>query len=379
MIVAAYVWSESTVNSKLKNSDRQYIIQSKWKDPNQGYEIATAGQLAKALRENYPNLVANFYRCDGITSNVSKGDKAFREGLQVGDSTLFTMYGFTFLHGDPNTALNGPFSAVITSGKAIKYFGKPDVIGQTITIESFSGSKHDFMITGVMKDPPWNSVTRLVNDYPNDIYVANSNLNFFGRNMNWDNPTIASYIELQRGVKPGDLEKPMRYLIKQNTQFSESLTPYLVSLKEYYLTANNGLVKKMLYALSAIAFFILLMAIINFVNMAVSRSSSRMREIGIRKVLGWLTKQLITPILVESIILVFFSALFALLIYLFTKDLFADILDKEIPSLHQFPFYFIGIPVLFILITGLMAGFFSAFVFLSIKNVQSLKGKFNML
>ena len=118
MIVAAYVWKESRVNADLKNADRQYIIQSKWKDPNQGYELATLGPLAKALRDNYPNLVANYYRYDGITTNVSKGDKAFREGLQVGDSTLLTMYGFRFLHGDPNTALQGPFSAVITADKA---------------------------------------------------------------------------------------------------------------------------------------------------------------------------------------------------------------------------------------------------------------------
>ena len=375
MIVAAYVWNEARVNSDLENAGNQYIIQSKWKDSNQGYELATLGPLAKALRENYPDLVVNYYRYDGITSNVSKGDRAFREGLQMGDSTMFIMYGFRFLQGDPHTALNGPFSAVITADKAIKYFGQTDVVGQTITIESFSGSKHDFMITGVMDDVPWNSVTRLVNDYPNDIYISTSNLSFFGRNMDWTNPTIASYIELQKGVKPDDLEKPMQYLVKQNTQFSETLTPYLVPLKKYYLTANNGLVKKMLYALSAIALFILLMAIINFVNMAVSRSSARMREIGIRKVLGGLKRQLIVQFLVESIILVFFSTLFAFTIYLLTKDLFTTVLGKEVPSLNQFPVYFIIIPIIFILVIGIMAGLYPAFALSSLKTVQSLKGK----
>ena len=175
MLVSAYVWNESQVNKGLKNAGNQYIIQSKWKDPNQGYELATLGPLAKALRENYPNLVANYYRWDGITSNISKGDKSFREGLQVGDSTMLDMYGFTLLHGDPHTAFDGPFSVIITTDKAIKYFGKTDVVGQTITIENFSGSKHDFMITGVLNKFPRNSVTRLVDDYPNDFYISVTN------------------------------------------------------------------------------------------------------------------------------------------------------------------------------------------------------------
>ncbi|MEI9908186.1 MAG: ABC transporter permease [Bacteroidota bacterium] len=377
MLIAAYAWNELQVNTELKNAGNQYIIQSKWKDPNQGYELATLGPLAKALRENYPDLVANYYRYDGITSNVSKGDKSFREGLQVGDSTMLNMYGFRLRQGDARTALNQPFTAVITTDKAVKYFGKTDVLGQTITIENFSGSRHDFMITGVMDKFARNSVTHLVDDYPNDMYVSISNLDFFGRNMNWDNPSIAGYVELQKGVTPGDLEKPLQYLVSQNapSHISKNLVPYLVSLKEYYLVANNGLVKKMLYALSAIALFILLMAIINFVNLSVSRSSARMREIGIRKVLGGLKRQLIIQFLAESIILVFFAALLAMAAYLLTKDLFSNILDKEIPALSAFPLYFITLPLALTLIVGLLAGIYPAFVLSSLKSVDSLKGK----
>jgi putative ABC transport system permease protein len=381
ILVGAYVWNELQVNEGLKNGGNQYIILSKWKNPNQGYELATLGPLAKALRDNYPNLVANYYREDGITSNVSKGDKSFREGLQVGDSTLLDMYGFGLMHGDQRTAFEGPFSAVITEKMAIKYFGKTDVVGQTITIENFSGSKHDFMITGVLNKISRNSVTTLVDDYPNNIFIPNTNLSFFGRNMDWNNPSIASYVELQKGVKPEDLKKPIQQLVSQNTseQVSSNLTPYLVPLKKYYLIANNGLVKKMLYALSAIALFILVMAIINFVNLSVSRSSSRMREIGIRKVMGSLKKQLILQFLVESIVLVFFATLFSIIFYILTRDLFSNILGKEIPKLNNFPVYFIGFPLLLIFITGLLAGIYPAFVLSSLKSVESLKGKLSSI
>src|SRR4051794_18318545 len=124
LLIAAYVWSELQVNTNLKNAGRQYIIESNWKDPNEGFYLATFGPLGKALRESYPDLVANFYRFDGITSNISKGDKSFRENLQVGDSTVLTMYGFQLLYGDARTALNQPYTTVITADKAVKYFGR---------------------------------------------------------------------------------------------------------------------------------------------------------------------------------------------------------------------------------------------------------------
>jgi ABC-type antimicrobial peptide transport system permease subunit len=377
LLIGAYVWSELQVNTYLKNADRQYILQSKWKDPNQGIDLTTLGPLAKALRENYPNLVANYYRWDGVSSNVSKGNKSFREGVQICDSSMFNMYGFTLLYGDPKTAFEGPFSLVITSDKAKKYFGKTDVLGQTLTIENFSGSKHDFMITGVLKKPAKNSVTYISDDNDNQFYISSNNLGYFGRNMDWPNQYIVGYIELQKGVSPKDLQKPMEHLIKENApqQIASGLTPYLVPLKDYYLDANNGLIKKMLYALSAIALFILLMAIINFINMSISRSGSRMREIGIRKVLGGLKKQLILQFLVESMILVFFATVFSFIIYMLSKNLFSDILMTRLPSLTDFPFYYLVFPFVLILLIGFIAGIYPAFVLSSLKSVDSLKGK----
>ena len=381
LLVGAYVWNELQVNTKLKNAGDQYILQSRWRDNNQGIELTTLGPLAKALRENYPGLVANYYRWDGITSNVSKGDKSFREGLQICDSTMLDMYGFSLVHGDANTAFHGPFSVIITADKALKYFGKTDVVGQTLTIENFSGSKHDFMITGVLQNPSKNSITYVNDENDNQFYISSDNLNYFGRNMDWANPYIVGYIELQKGVTPEDLVKPMQFLVRQNAspQVAANMTPYLVSLKAYYLSANNGLIKKMLYALSAISLFILLMAIINFINMAVSRSATRMREIGIRKVLGGLKKQLILQFLIESMIIVSLATIFAFMIYFLARDLFGNILGRDIPLLTSFPLYFIVFPVLLVLIIGFTAGIYPAFVLSSLKPVASLKGKLSSI
>lgn len=377
LLISAYIFSQLQVNNHLKHAGNQYIIQSKWKSPEEGYEIVTAGPLAKALKDNYPSLVANYYRFDGITTNVSKNNKYFREGIQMGDSTLLNMYGFTLKYGNTATALREPFTAIISQDKAIKYFGTTDVAGQTLTIENFSGQKHDFLITGVLNKYSKNSVTHLVGDFPNEIFISDANLDFFGRDMSWQNPSIASYIELQQGVSPKELEKPMAYIMKRDAPplFASDLTPYLLPLKTYYLEQNNGLIKKMLYALSGIALFILIMAVINFINMSVSRSAARMKEIGVRKVLGGLKKQLIAQFITESVIIVLFATLFALIIFISTKNLLGSILNTAIPSLQSFPFYFVVFLLLFIFIVGFIAGIYPAFVLSSLKSVDSLKGK----
>lgn len=378
LLISTYVWTEWQVNRQLKNAGNQYLLQSKWKDPTMGSELTTIGYLPKALREQYPGLVANYYRWDGITSNVSKGDKHFREGLQIGDSTLLNMYGFTLLHGDVKTAFNNPYSAVITVAKAVKYFGKTDVVGQTLSIENFSGSKHDFVISGVMEKPSKNTITAINDDNNNEFYLPLNSVAYFGRNIDaWNNPYIVGYVELQKGITTKDLEAPIKKLMGLHapTQLSENLLPYLVPLEEYYLTANNGLVNKMIYTLSFIAFFILMMAIINFVNMCISRSSTRMKEMGIRKVLGGFRKQLIGQFLTESVLLVMLATAFALLLYQLVRPYFSEVLGKELLSLAGFPLYFIGIPFLLALSVGFLAGIYPAFVLSSLQSVDSLKGK----
>ena len=378
LLVAAFVWSQLQVNEHLKHADRQYIIQSKWKNPGMGQELTTIGELPEALKREYPHLVANYYHWDGVSTNVSKGNKVFREGLQVGDSSFLSTYGFKLLHGNEAAALTDPFSVVITVEKAKKYFGRTDVVGETLTIENFSGSKHDFMITAVMDEQPANSVITVNEDNANGIFLPFAATRYLNRQVEgWDKFYLVGYVELQPGVQAAEVDRAMQQLVKSHAPpfAAENLQPYVVSLKDYYLSANDGLIRKMLYALSATAIFILLMAIINFINMAVSRSSSRIREIGIRKVMGGLKQQLIGQFLVESILLVFFATLLAMFLYVMAAPFFNTMLGTELPGLASFPVYFIVYPLLLTLLTGVLAGIYPAFVLSSLKSVDAVKGK----
>ena len=378
LLIGAYVWGELQVNRHLKDSDNQYIIQSKWKNPNMGFEFACAAELPKALKENYPGLVTNYYRFDGMTTNVSKGDKHFRESIQVGDSTLLNMYSFKLLQGNTNTALNDPFSVVITSRMAMKYFGRTDVVGQLLSFENFSGDKHDFTVSGVLGAIPKNSVTTLNVHNISDFFFNADAAKYFKRNLTgWANTDVIDYVELKKGANPKAVENAMIVLLHKNApeQISKNLTPYLVALKDYNMIAEGGIVKKMTYTLSCIALFILLMAIINFVNICIGRASGRMREMGIRKVMGGLRKQLIWQFLAESTLIVMMAMIVALVVYSIARPYLSDVLGKDIMGLFSFPVYFIPVPFVFALIVGMLAGIYPALVLSSLKSVDSLKGK----
>lgn len=187
LLIGSYVWGEFRVNRPLRNADRQCIVQSRWKHENMGMDITTLAPIGPALKANYPNLVANYYRFHGVSATLSHGANHFRESIQVGDSTLLTMYGFGLSQGDPHTALAAPNAIVISEAKAMKLFGKTDVLNQSLTVETPQSGKQSFLITGVLKPLPPNSVSNLLTE-ANEVFMTMGALPAFGADMtNWQN------------------------------------------------------------------------------------------------------------------------------------------------------------------------------------------------
>jgi putative ABC transport system permease protein len=372
LLIGAFAWSEWRVNRDLRHADRQYFLESVWRDPSMGPSITTLGQLGPALKANYPSLVANYFRWDGIDCNISVGDRHFREPVGIADSTLLDMYGFRVIDGDPHIALTDPFTIVITASKAQKYFGRTDVVGRSLMVSSNSGAQKPFRITAVMADPPRNSVTDLIPAAVTRVFVPEVSQPFFGRNMAWQNIYTPSYIELQPGVKPEQLAEPIKHLIQVNTpQFAADLKVKPRPLTEYYLSGARKMVMTLFY----IAIFILLMAVINFVNLSIGRSVSRMREIGVRKVLGGLRIQLIGQFLAESVLMTILATGLALLIYSACTHLFSGMLGKDLPPITALPAaIWVFLPA-FAMLLGALAGLYPAFVLSSMPSVDSLKGK----
>ncbi|MVN92873.1 ABC transporter permease [Mucilaginibacter aquatilis] len=374
-IIGIYVWQETNVNHKLKNSANQFIIQSKWKDGNMSIETTTIAQLPVALKNQYPNLVANYYRWDGVTAITSKDDLHSREVIAIGDSTAFGMYGFEFAYGGSKQNLAVPDGMVISEEKAVKYFGKVDAVGKTLTLENFAGKKQDFIVKGVLKKMPFNSVTQLNNGETLGIFLPVSAAKFFDRTMEgWANFYIMGFVELQPGASISSLNTAMNQLIQKNAAgtISSNLTAYALPLTKYYLSST---VTKMLYTLSFTALFILTMAVVNFVNISVSNSVRRLREMGLRKVLGSMRRQLVGQFLVESVLTVLMANFIALIIYLLARPYFGNLLNTELARFSAIPLSFYGISILFAVIIGLIAGAYPAIYLSSLNSIDSLKGK----
>ena len=384
LLIGAYVWDELQVNRTLKNSDRQYVLKSNWKKESMGVDFATLGPIAKHLKEDYPSLVKNYYRFDGISTLVSKGDVRSREHIQLGDSSLLRMYGFKLLQGHEATALVHPYSVVITANKALKYFGKDDVVGETITIHNFKGEKQVFHITGVLKPKPRNSVTCLNNENSQNkslrtgLYMSTNACAFFGRSGLdvWSNIFTPSYIELKEGVSGKDLEIPIQKLIAEHAseKIKNNLNIRAVSLTDFYLEKDEGVVKKMLYTLSLVGLFVLLMAIINFISISISMSGSRMKEIGVRKVLGGVRRQLIFQFLIESFLQVLCATLLAVFLFSVLRPFLNQILGVEIPELANFPVQTVYVLIALVVGISILAGTYPAFILSSFKSIAALKG-----
>src|SRR3989337_2704516 len=114
--------------------------------------------FAQVLKEAYPHLISNFYRSFWRNTIISNGEKHFRDNVQVGDSTLIDMFGFSLLYGNQGTLFDSPGAVVITAERALKFFGSTNSVGKTLTIQNTEGQGHDFIVTGVLQDIPANSI-----------------------------------------------------------------------------------------------------------------------------------------------------------------------------------------------------------------------------
>ena len=379
LVIGIYVFNQYGVNKWLKNVNNQYILKSDWKVKEMGLDITTFGPLAKTLREEFPSLVANYYRYNPVTNVVSAGDKHFKENIAIGDTTLISMYGFPVLYGNKYHAFPDNSSAVITETMAKKLFGKADVVGKVISVMAITNQKQFYKVSAVVRDIPFNSVTNLVGDNYR-VFVPTIGNQFYGGgdpSEGWSGPYEVSMVELKQGISPKDLELPIQQTLKKYTpkNVQDNLTVQLAPVKNYYLEDHNGAVSKMILSLAFVAIFILLMAVINFVNINIGTSAYRLKEIGLRKVFGGEKKQLILQFLSEALLLTAVAGVISLVLYEILRPVFSQVLNTTFESLFQFNTTIVFYFIVLIFLTGFFAGIYPAFVLSSLKVVSAVKGK----
>ena len=380
ILIISFIATELSYDRFHKNSEQIYRLGL---DANVGgnqilMPVSTA-PAALALVQDYPEILdAVRLQPIGKVSIKDRDLEFFEENALYADNSIFNVFTFPMLVGDPQSALKTAYSMVMTENTANKYFGDQDPIGKILKVDN----QFDYTVTGVVENFPKNS------HFTFDILCSFESLYAQYRESleEWMNFSLYTYLLLQENLNPKVLENKFPDLIDKHMGitlkaiggeinfFLQPLTKiHLHSHMENEIGANSDIAY--IYIFSAIALFILIIACINFMNLATARSALRAREVGIRKVIGAERKELIRQFLGESLIYSLFSMLVAVLLAHLVLPLFSSLSGREL-SIDYFgmPWLIPGL-VGMILFVGFAAGSYPALFLSSFQPVRVLKGR----
>ncbi|HOI32002.1 MAG: ABC transporter permease [Bacteroidales bacterium] len=382
ILILMYVKDELSYDRYHQDADQIYRLVSKHDFEGVGEESASAPfPVGPTLLSEYPALIEHTVRVFNFQaprSLIQLGDKSFNERqLYFADSNFFQLFDYHFIYGNPNTALNESFALVITKETAKKYFGNENPMGKTLRYEN----QFDLKVSGVIEKVPANS------HFHWDMMASLASVkSMYGGRLpqTWVWNPCWTYIKLNEGVEPENLEADFPHFIEKYfyDAMKESITLFLQPLTKIHLHSRldyeiepNGNITYVVI-LSAIAVFLLLIAIINFMNLSTATSSRRAREIGMKKVVGADKLQLVGQFLGEAILMSMLALFLSLLLVEFSLNWFNSLADKNL-SLRQllepkFAFFLLILG----LITGLLSGIYPALYLSSFQPLKVLKGQF---
>ncbi|MGH7496485.1 MAG: ABC transporter permease [bacterium] len=373
ILILLFVQDELSYDQYHENAGRIYrVYRSKTANPSEGFALVGA-PWAPALVRDYPEIARalRFRHLD--RSLLGHGDRRFyEEGGLYADSTLFEVFSFPLIQGDPKTALARPNTVVLTEAMAQKYFGDENPIGNSLTLNN----KSELQVTGVMKNVRRNSHFRF------DFLISFATYNAWDLNE-WRMNNFYTYLLLAKDLSAPALEEKLPDFVAKymGQQAQSAFTVHLQPLTTIHLHSQllgeleaNGDVAYV-YIFSAIAFFVLLIACINFVNLATARSARRAPEVGLRKVVGALRSQLMRQFLGESILLSFLALLFTIGLAELFLPAFNLLSGKELRMDYTAqPALALGL-IGMALLVGVISGAYPAFFLSSFRPVAALKGK----
>ena len=372
LFISLWIQDELSYDRFHERADRIYRVVRA--DENGEASFArTAPLFAPTLRDNFPE-VEQAIRIKPSGSVVRYGENLFQENyFFFADPQVFDVFTFPLLQGNSKTALNDPYTVVITKEMAEKYFGEENPLGQILTI----GDSTNIKVTGIMKNLPANThvqIDFLVSWATRERLIKPEWLN------TWRSGIYYTYVLLPQDYAATELERKFaKFDIKdgKNDQLFIHLQPltdiHFYSHLKTELQANGNILY--VYMFSAIALFVLLIACINFMNLATARSAQRMREVGMRKVLGAYRTQLIGQFLGESMIVTGLALVLSIGLVEMGLPHFNTFSGKELTLGATNAFGVVAGLAALALLVGLIAGSYPAFFLSSYQPVRALKGQ----
>jgi predicted permease len=368
-----FLWVEDELNYNHNNCKKDQLYQVL---ENQAYDgktytfSATPGLLAPVMKDELPGIRNTCrFTWDQYTL-FSLHDKSIYERGFYADSSVFSMFTLPFIQGKKEKAFDQLYSLVISEKMARKFFGEDkNIIGKTLKVDN----KQEYVISGVMKNLPENSSFQFDWLAPFKIYFDKNNWL-----LQWGNNGIQTFVELDKQANAVSLNKKLNGYIKSKDT-SAIARPFLFCMNDWRLRSKFEEGKQVggriqyVRMFSIIAWIILLIGCINFMNLATARSEKRAREVGVRKVLGAGKRNLVGQFLGEAVMMSFLSVALAVIIMLLVLPFFNTVVEKHLSiglnnPTHIFSLLAIG------LICGLIAGSYPAIYLSSFNPIWVFKG-----
>ena len=380
ILVYLYVKHEFSYDNFHKNADRIYRVAVEGLIGNtEIHQTYTCAPLPGGLYNDFPEI-EYVVRISKNQMTTRYGDKSFLEkDVLFADSTLFNVFTFPMIKGNPDKALVNPNSVVLTESTAKKYFGDEDPVNKTIIL----GIDMNATVTGIIKDVPKNS-------HVDFDYIISLNTFDYSRSDYWWNNNFQAYILLKENTDYKQIDAKFPAFVEKHLFSGDDYNDWVMkgNLWEYYLQPltsihlnsdlsgelkPNGNIKYVKLFI-IIGIFILLIACVNYMNLTTARSSNRANEIGIKKVNGSYKKNLILQFISESTLIAVIATIFALILVKIIIPFYNNLLNVSLDFSFFNNLTLIPLLILLTLIVGVISGSYPAFYLSSLKPVRILKG-----
>lgn len=340
--------------------------------------------LGPTLQEELPEI-QRFTRYDRGGAIVRRDNKSFTEDINFVDSTFFEIFSFSLLEGDPDQVLQERNTVVITPEIARKYFGNKNPIGETLSVQTFDTTQL-FTVSGIAQRPPDHSSI----DF--QILMRVENKPFYQRQYaNWNSFNTPLFLELADGTSAADLAPKLqaftdrqfeKYIAEQRSRYQLSaeapvFTLPLTALKDVHLNSSIEWLRPgnatNILILGTIALLILLIAGLNYISLSLAGASGRMREVGVRKVLGSTPRQIARQFWVEAQVLAIAAILIAVALVELALPLFNEFVERDLSMGWRNWLLLLPPLALIALVTGLLSGSYPAWVLARFRPVSVLK------
>jgi putative ABC transport system permease protein len=379
LFIFVYIRNELSFDRYHKDYERSFRVGLEIKSSSGGSRYAiNVPPLAPRLRENFPEVqeAARLFFLDNGRRTVKKGEEIFyEEGFVYADPEIFSILSYTFIEGNPQQALKSPQTVVIPQRLAEKYFPGGHALGKTLHV-----NKRDLLVSGVVENAPANS------HMANDVFLPMTALGNPPWMEDWTWPGMLTYVKLSAGADARIVENKIgnfcagHYRTNPRAQ-GKSFNHFLQPLAAVYLHSNNleyafgrsgNYINLLIF--SAIGLFILLIACINFINLATARAANRAKEVAIRKVAGAKRSELIGQFLSETWLTTLQAMLLASVLMIVSRPLFNRLTGFELQLGAFWSLRTILAMLLLSAVVAVLAGGYPAFFLSSLKPSSISKG-----